>query len=215
MRLSSAQSAAVHASPPPTSPPSPRRPRSSFPSNPFSKHTPPPRMRPEPASPPHAGPGPSGLCRPPPRLGPDDEGHSPPQHGKEQPNRRGDAEAQGCSPQATGNAAAILLCCAGCPEVPPAWAGLVLTTPPTRTGGRGRGASRHPFRLYANWTLGARLPGVNLAGCGQPSGRRVCEERFPTEAMVNAYVPLPNATAGGTSMEVFTAFGPGMMEGRP
>lgn len=119
------------------------------------------------------------------------------------------------SPQATGNAAAILLCCAGCPEVPPVWAGLVLTTPPTRTGGRGRGASRHPFRLYANWTLGARLPGVNLAGCGQPSGRRVCEERFPTEAMVNAYVPLPNATAGGTSMEVFTAFGPGMMEGRP
>lgn len=98
------------------------------------------------------------------------------------------------------------------------WAGLVIATPPTRTSGRD-GAEALPATLAASARAqfgGAKLPGMNLAGCGQPSGRRVCEERFfPLKQWGKAYVPLPKATTGGTSMEMFTAFDLGMMEGRP
>lgn len=116
------------------------------------------------------------------------------------------------SPQATGGIAAILLCYAGCPEVL------------LGVGGAGShhasgtelvgGAEALPATLAASartqlWVRGFRVV-VSLLGA--ESLRR----GFPLNQWEGRLVvPFPKATTGGTSMEVFTAFSLGMMEGRP
>lgn len=152
-RHGSAQSRAAHASPPLTSPLLPMpAPALLLPvQSPFQAHSPAPNA--SGAGPPHAGPGPSGLCRPPLRLGPDAEGDSLSQRGKEQPSGRGNAETLGCFPSDDSQHSShfVVLC-----RLPrgPARCGRSLFSPRLRHGLVG-GAEALPATLTA--TAGAQL----------------------------------------------------------
>lgn len=87
----------------------------------------------------------------------------------------------------------------------PAWCGRGLFSPRLRLGLVG-GAGALPA------TLAAFARALNF-GC-EASGCQAGGLWFLTEAMEKAYVPLPKATTGGASMEVLTAFGLRIREGR-